>query len=266
MSSILKAENIRYQYSSQTLALDGASVNLQAGQVLSIVGPNGSGKSTLIKIAAGVLKPDSGKVRLNNKDISSLTRIDIAKTLGYLPQTTDSVFNHRVEEIVAMGRFVHLRGLGFLTADDRKKIEKSMAFTEVLQYRHRTLAQLSGGEKQRVLLASVLCQEPDLLLLDEPSAGLDLHHQIAFSSLLQKLSREGMAVAVVTHDLNIASMYSDQILLLSHGKVIKTGKPQEVINQQYLGQVYPDNIFVEPHPITGHPMVLPMIQSQKGQP
>lgn len=254
---LLKADGLQYSYGQSGWALDGVGVELCAGSVLGIVGPNGSGKSTTVKILAGILEPASGVVELGGKDISKLTRRKIAEQLGYLPQLCSSVFNYRVEEVVSMGRFCHLKGMGFLDEGDKEQIEKAMVETETLEYRGRYLNQLSGGERQRVLLASVLCQEPKVLLLDEPTTGLDIHHQVSFFSLLKKLARDGMGVCVVTHDLNLAAMFCDKVMLVQNGSVVKTGDVSEVINEEALGGIYPD-VFVGTHPTRKVPMVLPI--------
>jgi iron complex transport system ATP-binding protein len=203
------------------------------------------------------LKSASGTVELCGKDLNKLSRRSIAKQLGYLPQLCGSVFNYRVEEVVAMGRFCHLKGMGFIDETDAEQIERAMAATETFEYKGRFLDHLSGGERQRVLLASVLCQEPKVLLLDEPTTGLDIHHKVAFFSLLKKLANDGMAVCVVTHDLNLAAMSCNNVMLLKGGSVVKTGDVNEVINEEVLGGIYPDNIFVGTHPVSGVPMVLP---------
>jgi iron complex transport system ATP-binding protein len=163
-----------------------------------------------------------------------------------------------VEEVVAMGRFPHLAGLGFLAASDLAVVEASMRQTETLACRGRQLSRLSGGERQRVYLASVLAQEPRLLLLDEPTTALDIHHQARFFRLLRSLARNGITVAVVTHDLNLASFYCDRLLILSHGKSVREGTADEVLRPDVLSQVYEEPILVDRDRRTGKPFVLPV--------
>jgi iron complex transport system ATP-binding protein len=262
--AVLKICDVAYSYDSSQWRLGGVSLDVFGGDVIGIVGPNGSGKSTLVKIASGILQPTSGKVELAGEDIKTLPRRKIAAKLGYLPQDISSVFNYRVEEVVAMGRYTHLAGLGFMSGRDYEQINRCMELTETGQYRKRHLNQLSGGERQRVMLASVLAQEPEVLVLDEPTTGLDMHHQVGFFSLLKQLADKGMAVVVVTHDLNLAAMFCNKVMLLKGGEFVKLGSVEDVICSQVLGDIYPDNIYIGTHPVNGKPMVLPIMKNDGG--
>ena len=248
--SLLSIENIGYSYRANGWKLENISLEVAAGQIVGIIGPNGAGKSTLLKIAARTLAYHTGRVSLMGRDMNRLSRRKIAQQLGYLPQHVTTTFDHHVEEVVALGRFPHLSGAGFLQNHDRKIIERCLEQTETSPYRHRPLSQLSGGERQRVLLASVLAQQPRVLLLDEPTTGLDLHHQVTFFCLLSELVQKGMAVLVVTHELNLAAQYCNRLLLLDAGRTVKEGSVNEVINTNILPTVYHDNIFISQHPVT----------------
>ena len=160
-----------------------------------------------------------------------------------------------------MGRFPHLSGAGFLQPNDLKIIEHCLKSTETTVYRNRPVSQLSGGERQRVLLAAVLAQEPGLLLLDEPTTGLDLHHQVEFFSLLTELTQKGIAVIVVTHDLNLASQYCHRLLLLNEGRTVLEGDVSQVVRQEILSDVYRQNVYVGRHPLTEKPVVLPRLHN-----
>ena len=257
--SLLHLDNVSYAYPQSSWRLQNVSLNIKSRRIIGIIGPNGSSKSTLLKIAAGILNTSSGSVRLMGQDIRKLSRRRIARLLGYLPQNVTSAFDYRVEEIVAMGRFPHLSGVGFLRPDDVRLIELCLEQTETTPYRHRPLSQLSGGERQRVLLASVLAQQPRLLLLDEPTTGLDLHHQVAFFDALSRLAQDGLAVAVVTHDLNLASLFCQKLLLLDDGKNVIEGPPDVVIRQDILSDVYRQSVHVAVHPLTQKPIALPVV-------
>ncbi|MBW2037194.1 MAG: ABC transporter ATP-binding protein [Deltaproteobacteria bacterium] len=254
---LLSVEGVSHKYPGSDWQLSETSFSVRRGEIVGIVGPNGSGKSTLLKVAAGVIRPGSGEVLLLGRNIARLKRREIARNLGYFPQNDVSGFDYSVHEVVAMGRFCRLSGAGFLSSNDMAVIEKCLLQTGTQHYRQRLLSRLSGGERQRVLLASVLAQEPEVLLLDEPSRGLDLHHQVRFFRLLGKLVAGGMGVAVVTHELNLASCYSDRLLLLKEGKITHEGKPEEIINENILKETYGDGVDVIRHPITGRPIVLP---------
>ena len=255
--NLLHLDAIAYQYPDSDWRLEGVSLAVGAGEVLAIIGPNGSGKSTLLRVAAGVLAPGAGRVALGGRDLASLSRREIARTLGYLPQHVTSDFDYRVEEVVALGRFPHLAGAGFLSAGDAAVVDRCLAETEVAAYRQRPISHLSGGERQRVFLASVLAQEPRVLLLDEPTAALDLHHQVHFFGLVRRLARQGIGVAVVTHDVNLASLYCDRVALLRGGRLAEEGTPEHVLRADVLQATYGNEVLLERHPTTGRPIVLP---------
>ena len=255
----MRIENVCFAYEHRNWHLKNVSLDIYSGEIVGIIGPNGAGKSTLLKIAAGILTEQSGNVNLLGRVLSEIPRRQIAKNLGYLPQNVTSIFDYRAEELVAMGRFPHLQGAGFLQQHDLRQVDLCMRQTETIEYRDRPLSQLSGGERQRVLLASVLAQQPDILLLDEPTTGLDLHHQVAFFQLLSELAKNQMAVAVVTHDLNLAAQFADRLLLLRDGKTVKTGTVPEVIQQNIIKDVYRNSVYVDRHPLTGKPITLPFV-------
>lgn len=254
---ILSVQDVAYTYAGSDWRLHSTSFSVSEGEVLGVIGPNGSGKSTLLKIASGVITPDSGRVFIEEKDVAKMKRRKIAKALGYFPQNAASHFDYSVQEVVAMGRFPHLSGAGFLSLHDMDVIEQSLIKAEVEQYRERYLSHLSGGERQRVLLASVLAQEPKILMLDEPTSALDMQHQVKLFKLITELIEEGICVVVVTHDLNLASFYSHRVLLLKDGEIIKEGRPKEILTQDLLEDAYGDGVTVIPHPATDLPIVLP---------
>jgi len=259
---LLSVEKVTYRYPGAEWQLLPASLSVAPGEILAVLGPNGSGKSTLLKLAAGVLKPDEGRVFLAGRDLKLFKRRETAKVLGYLPQDAESRFDYSVEEVVAMGRFAHLGGgLAFLRAYDLEVIARSLKQTETDGLRYRRLSRLSGGERQRVLLASVIAQEPQVLLLDEPTTALDVHHQMRLFSILTDLVQRGLAVVVVTHDLNLASLFSRRILLLKEGCIHCEGTPKTVLTKKVLGEVYGDGVEVISHPTLGCPVVLPTISA-----
>ena len=205
---LLKLDKVIYQYPDNAWQLDACSLVFKSGEIKAIIGPNGSGKSTLLKLAAYVIKPDSGSIILDNQEMKSLPNRQRAKVLGYLPQHVGSHLDYTVGEVVSMGRFARLKGAGFLEAHDLAVVENCLEQTRTSHLKDRSFSNLSGGERQRVVLASVLAQEPRVLLLDEPTSAMDMHHEVSFFRLLRQLVQEGMAVGVVTHDLNIASVFA----------------------------------------------------------
>ena len=264
---LLRFDAVTYQYRDAAWRLDAVSLDVRAQEVLAVIGPNGSGKSTLLRLGAGVLRPRSGRVALDGREMAALSRRAVAASLGYLPQKVASEFDYRVEEVVAMGRFPHLAGAGFLSASDLAVVDRAMAATEIEPFRQRPLSHLSGGECQRAFLASVLAQEPRVLLLDEPTASLDLHHQVRFFGLLRRLSAQGMAVMVVTHDVNLASLYSDRVALLRGGRLVEDGPPEAVLRAEVLQATYGSEVVLDRHPLTQRPIVLPAgTREQGGEP
>ena len=259
-SSMLVLEDVSYAYSAGQWHLRNLHLALPAGRICGIIGPNGAGKSTLLKIAAGIITCQSGKITLAGRDMQQFSRREMAAILGYLPQLVGSTFD------LAVGRYPHLSGAGFLQERDVGIVEQCLRQTETLAYRQRRLSELSGGERQRVMLASVLAQQPQVLLLDEPTTGLDLHHQVTFFRLLKELAGQGIAIAVVTHDLNLAGQFCDKLLLLKDGELVKEGSVKEVIEQQILRQCYGPEVLVSQHPLTGEPIVLPLADAETCQP
>ena len=255
----LSGVSVTYQYPGSDWELKSASFSVMQGEILGIIGPNGSGKSTLLKVAARVLLPKAGKVLLEGKNMAKASHRNIARSLGYLPQDAESSFQYTVQEVVAMGRFPHLKGAGFLSPRDISIVTRCMVQTETEVYRDRPLNRLSGGERQRVFLASVLAQEPKVLLLDEPTSALDIHHQVKFFTLLSHLVADGMGAAVVTHDLNLASLFSNRLLLLKAGRVIQEGMPEDVLKGEVLQKIYGKGIEIGKHPTNGRPMIFPSV-------
>ena len=245
-------------------AVDGVNLEVNRGEIVGLLGPNGAGKTTTFSMACGMIAPTEGQVFLNGVEVTKWPMYQRAQNgMGYLPQDVSSLFDYRVKEVVAMGRYVHGRGLGFLDAQDIAIINRCLEQTETTEFRDRSLSHLSGGERQRVLLASVLAQEPKILLLDEPTVGLDLHHQVRFFELLAQQVRQGLTVVVVTHDLNLASLFCDQLVLMQAGKVICKGKANEVVKESVLETVYPGNIYIDTHPIHAQPIVLPIAKGKE---
>lgn len=253
----LQLKDICFRYPESEWELRVPDFRLSEGLLLGIIGPNGSGKSTLLRLAAGIGKPLEGLVSLDGQDLSTLPRRKIARKLGYLPQEIASSYNYTVEEIVRMGRYPHLRGLGGLNSEDLAIVQDSLRLTDLLELRTRPLSRLSGGEKKRAFLASVLAQKPRLLLLDEPTGALDIHRGVQFFKILRRLSLDGMGIAVVTHDLNFASLFCGHIFLMSEGKNMVQGTPETVLSAQNMQAVYGSDVLIERHPDTGRPVLLP---------
>ncbi len=220
--------------------LDGVSLELLGGRLSILVGPNGSGKTTLVRILAGVLKPVAGSVELAGRDIAALPRRAVARALAVVPQETAVPFPYRARELVAMGRAPHLGPLGRESARDRELVAASLAQLGLEHLADRAFPTLSGGEKQRVLLARAIAQETNTLLLDEPTAHMDLGHRMQTFEWLRRWVREDASrgAALVTHDLVFAARYADELILLDQGRVVARGQPAEVLTPAVIAEVY----------------------------
>lgn len=246
--------------------LDHLSFHVDAGEILGIVGPNGSGKSSLLKILSGLLPVGEGDVLLGGLSLQKRSQADIARFVAVVPQDYVQVFPFTVVETVLMGRFPHRTvrwwsmGIGDETANDLACAHQAMVDTDVVSLADRLVSDLSGGERQRVMIARALAQEPKILLLDEPTAFLDINHQIEVCSLITRLRAERrLTVVLVSHDLNVASQYCDRVLMLKEGGLCRIGSPEETIRPDVLRMVYGCDVVVDAHPQTGRPRVtMPM--------
>jgi iron complex transport system ATP-binding protein len=216
--------------------LHDATFQFPRNGLISIAGPNGAGKSTLLGMMAGLRSPYSGSCTYDGKEIRQWPKREFARKVAFLPQSVRMQFPFTVEEVVLMGRTPYASGW-FQTAEDRSAVEDAMTTTDTLAFRARDFRSLSGGEAQRVILASALTQRPEALLLDEPATHLDLRHQLALYKLLGELSKSLLVVAV-THDLNLALRFSHRVLVLEDGRVAADGMPQEVLNPALIGRVF----------------------------
>lgn len=251
------------KYAHVTPALNHIHTDIPEGQIVGILGPNGSGKSTLLKLMARLLRPLEGSVALFGKPLEQWNARDVAKRVAFVPQETLQVFPFSIAEMVLMGRSPHHEGWGGWHWEDRKDREIADAAMNELDVGHlgsRFVTDVSGGERQRAVIARALAQEPQVLLLDEPTAFLDLHHQLEIARILRRLNRErGLTVVLVSHDVNLVSQYCDTILLLHQGGIVKEGSPDSVILEEVLRTVYGCPVLVDRHPQSGLPRVsLPM--------
>ncbi|RCK74575.1 MAG: Vitamin B12 ABC transporter, ATPase component BtuD [Ignavibacteriae bacterium] len=239
-----------------TFKLEDISFSLNKGTFLSILGPNGSGKSTLLKIIDKILHPISGNITILGKDFNKISKKELSRYIAFVPQSTPPNFPYTVYETVLMGRAPYLGGIGFENEKDRDVAIRSMEKTDIINLANRNIQNLSGGEIQRVYLARALTQQAPILLLDEPNTHLDLTHQIDILTLIKKLTIENkFTVISVFHDINLASLFSDMILILHEGRVFEFGKPEYVLNEKNLKTVFGTETIIDKHPIKGIPRV-----------
>ena len=255
---ILEAEDLRVRYrASPRPALDGVSCRVSARELVAVAGPNGSGKTTLVRALSGLVKPDRGTVRVQGRPLSAWGRAELARVLGVVPQREEIVFPLRVDEAVMLGRYARLGALGAPGAADREAVAAALDRCDARDLAGRSIDALSGGEWQRVRLARALAQEPAILVLDEPTASLDVRHEMELLELIRVLVDQGLAGLVITHELNLAARFADRIILLNEGCVAAEGSPREVLRQDTLSRV-----FAWPVAVTtwcdGSPQVVPL--------
>ncbi len=253
--SILQLTDIGFSYGKERI-LSHISFEVGKGEIIGIIGPNGSGKTTLLKVINGLLPPQEGKVRVGNETTSRKKRRDMARIMAYVPQEFSLVFPFNVREIVMMGRYPHLSSLRFEDEKDFLIVQEVMEMTDTLPLADRKIHDISGGERQRVFIARALAQKPEIMLLDEATAFLDIKHQIALFELIQKLnSKRELTVLVVTHDINLAAQYTDRIVLLKNGRIHALGTADEVITEGGIREVYEADVLVDKNPQSGMPRV-----------
>ena len=239
MLPILQATDLTFGFPGRPDFLRPVTLAIQPGDCWGIIGPNGSGKSTLLRLLAGLLTPKTGDVRLDGRPLRELSARFRAQRIAFLPQHAPADLATPAGEIVLMGRFPHRRFGLFENSEDLAIADRAMTVTDTTEFADRPLATLSGGEAQRVHLAAALAQQPAVLLLDEPTASLDLYHQLSIFTILQDLAaRQRLAVVVVTHDVNLAARYCSHVLLLDDGRPVAAGPPADVVRPDVLRAVY----------------------------
>ncbi len=243
-------------------ALRNVSLELAAGELLGLVGPNGSGKTTLIRAVTKVVPPVSGEVWVGGYDVSALSQVEVARRVAVVPQEPVLPEAFTALDCVLMGRTPHLRLLENEGAGDFEAARQAMVRTDTWELAERPVGELSGGERQRVVVARALAQETPVLLLDEPTAHLDIGHQAAVLALMRALCREeGKAVLAVAHDLTLAAAYCDRLVMLrAGGTVAAEGSAAEILRPEILAEVYGARVEVFPHPRTGRPVVAPSVE------
>jgi iron complex transport system ATP-binding protein len=255
MDPVLSLEKVKFRY-GRSWALNDFDFHIHPAELLGVLGPNGSGKSTLLKVVDGVLDPQEGEVLLKGRPVSGYSRSDLAKQVAMVAQETHFRFSFSVLEVVLMGRFPHLGQFQFERKCDMDVAFRVLGATHCLELAGRSIHELSGGEKQRVLIARALAQEPAIVLLDEPTSFLDLRYKKEIFDLISSLTHDsGLSVLVVSHDMDLAAQYCDRMVMLKEGRVYSTGAPDEVITASNIEAVYGCPVMVDKNPATGSPRV-----------
>ena len=250
----IEAKGIDFYYNT-TQILHNVSLSLKQGEFLGIIGPNGAGKSTLLRLLCGILQPKEGIINLFGSNMSTQSHKTVAQQIAFVPQETHFALNFSVEDIVSMGRYPYKRAFQREDQQDRTAVENALGAANVAELRARTINSLSSGERQLAVIARALAQSPKVMLLDEPTSHLDLHHQHTIMDLLERLNKEGISIAVVHHDLNLASLYCRDLVLMHKGKIHAQGKPADILNKGILKEVYSTDVTIVRHPKKDIPQI-----------
>ena len=246
----ISAHGLTYEVDAKRL-LDGVSLHADRGRLVGLVGPNGAGKTTLLRALSGILRCQEGVVRLDGVDVERLSSREVATSLALVPQIAAYTHGFNVIELVLMGRYPHLGPFQIEGREDDRIARDAMRLTETEQFADRTLDTLSGGERQRVFIARALTQQPRVLLLDEPTTNLDVLHQLKVLDLVRRLVDDGLTAIAAIHDLNMAARYCDRLVLLSGGRVLAEGPPDDVLSPETMATAFGVRAEVYRDPVTG---------------
>ena len=259
---MITARDVMVRYpGSAAPAVDSVSLQVLPGRLLAVAGPNGSGKSSLLRALIGLLPVEAGEIMVAGRPLAQWSRLELARMVGVVAQREESVFPLRVRETVMLGRYAHLGPLSAERDVDRAAVERALARCDVADLADRRIDQLSGGEWQRVRIARALAQEPRALLFDEPTTSLDVRHEMELFELIASLAKEGLAALVVTHGLNLAARFADDMLLIDRGRAIASGPPSSVLTQDVLSAVFNWPVAVTTW-CDGSPQVVPLRQGE----
>jgi iron complex transport system ATP-binding protein len=256
-SGMISTKNLTFAYAEEPVLSD-ISLDFQAGEFTGVIGPNGSGKSTLLKLIGGILPSPPETVFFKNHELSHYKKKDLAVSIAWIPQEKQMAFSFKVIDIVLMGRHPYLSPLSFEGENDYQIAEEAMKQTQVLEFANRSFNEISGGEKQRVMIASAISQKPELMLLDEPTSALDIKYQVEILNILKQLNEgENKSLILAMHDLHLASKFCRRLVLLKEGRVFCEGPPAEVLKKEILEEVYEVKVKIFQDDEDGSLLVVP---------
>ncbi|KQC03368.1 MAG: hypothetical protein APR53_05375 [Methanoculleus sp. SDB] len=255
---MIDVNDIDVGYDEIERILSHISFKVADGTFFGIIGPNGSGKTTLIKALSRILIPRSGAIFLEERDLVGFSYRDLAREVSVVPQETSISFDFTVEDIVMMGRHPYLTRFSSETPEDLEIVRHAMELTNTLRFKDRSVNEISGGERQRVIIARALAQQPKILLLDEATSHLDISHEMEILSIITNLKGEVTVVAIF-HDLNLAALYCDELVLLNEGRIVNIGTPAEVLTRENIREVYGIDVLIRINPVTRAPYVIPIM-------
>lgn len=258
MEEMVSVDSLHFKYNNN-LVLKDMTFNVNKGDFLCILGPNGSGKSTLLKTITSILNPCRGKVQIFGKDINRYKSKELSKKMAFVPQNINIEYDFKVHDIILMGRSPFINKFSKESKTDFEIVDYAMEITDTVYLKDRFINEISGGERQRVIIARALAQETELIVLDEPTSSLDINHQIEILDLLYRLNKEkNKTIIMVMHDINLAARFSNKILLINDGSIVKLGNPKEVITKEVFEQIYHMDIFIKEEALTNSPYIIPL--------
>lgn len=253
---MININQVYFSYGNTTVLHD-INLLIQEGEMVALLGPNGSGKTTLIKLLSGVLRPAAGDIHLNGSTLGRMKRKQVAQCVAVVPQQFSMPFAFNLREVVLLGRTPFLSLFSDERDQDRRVVEQAIDLIGLSSLKDRFFNELSGGERQKAILAMALAQEPKVLLLDEPTAHLDINHQVEILELVKGLNREqGVTVIAAIHDLNLAAIYFNRLILLKEGRIFTDGNPETLLNAETIEEVFSTSVHVTQHPITKSPHIV----------
>jgi len=253
---MLKIDKLSFSYNNNEI-LKKIDLYLQEKEFVGIIGPNGSGKTTLLKNISHIFSPDSGVIYLNQRQLNDYSNRELARFMAVVPQDTAIDYNFTVYDLIMMGRNPYQDRWGRVKDEDKAIVEEAMELTDTVKFRDKRIDELSGGERQRVIIARVLAQKPGFLLLDEPTASLDINYQGEIFDLLANLNKElKLTIVIVSHDLNLSSQYCSKLVFLKEGEIFKVGRPEEVLTLQNIKEVYHTEVIIKDNPLTNRPFII----------
>ena len=256
MATILELDHVSFKRGNRFI-VNKMNVSLQAGHFIGLIGPNGTGKSTLLKLMAKLLKAHSGTIQFLQKNLNEMTDLEVAKAITYMPQSTMLDYQFTVEQVVMMGRHPHRKKWQLSQKQDYTIVEEALKQTGIDHLKDRFITTLSGGERQLTFLARAITQQSDVILLDEPTSDLDIYHQVQICEIIRLLVKEGKTVVAAIHDINLATRYCDQLLLLRDGEIVSFASPEEAITSDILRKVFQTNTFTYDDPYFEKRQVIP---------
>lgn len=267
MTSTVAAEHVSFSYRGGLPVLDDVSAAVGRGGLVGILGPNGSGKTTLLRLLGGLLRPSAGRISLDGSDLRTVPRAMVARRMAMVPQETQLAFEYTVLEMATMGRYPHLRAFEIEGPEDLQIARQALRATGTDHLAPRLFNTLSGGEKQRVVIAGALAQSSEILLLDEPTASLDLAYQLEIRSILQQLNRErNLTIVVSTHDLNFAASLCRELVLLHDGRVLAAGATEAMLEPSLIRKLYGVDVDISANARTGQLTVIPIARAEFPRP